>query len=254
MEGGLGNVHMPLISDCNHRLSRAYGVLNEEAGVSQRAFFLIDPNGIIRAISSNDAYIARNVNEVLRLLDALIFKDEHGEGCPADWQKGDEGVGNIAADQVNGALEIKEIKKSFSNWLRPKLERAVSGTAASGTSFPRTSKQSVDTITTVVPSQQTQRNSNDRSSALPSAMTITTPQSRQTSAAGSPAAGNLSPAMTSPRSVDYFSPRTPTAPVRPPSTSRPRMELHLEEATMHQKMENMNAALENYRQSVGTPC
>lgn len=139
MEGGLGGVHMPLISDCNHRLSRAYGVLNEEAGVAQRAFFLIDPNGIIRAISSNDAYVARNVNEVLRLLDALIFKDEVGEGCPADWKKGDQGI-DIRKDRVEGVLDIK---KSFSQWLRPKLKRAISGTSIT----QRSANSSIDTVT-----------------------------------------------------------------------------------------------------------
>lgn len=242
MEGGLGGVHMPLIGDTNHRLSRAYGVLSEESGLAQRAFFLIDPNGIIRAISSNDAYVARNVNEVLRLLDALIFKDEFGEGCPADWKKGDQGI-DIGKDKVEGVLEIK---RSFSNWLRPKLERAITGNGA----IQRVaSNHSVDAIaSTPRMSSSCTTPTSPRPTSFPPSAGLTS--IGPTSAYPTPRtpSGQISP-MFSPRGGDYFTAR--------PSTSR--MEVHLEEdeATMHQKMENMNAALENYRQSrsvPGTPC
>jgi len=126
-EGGLGKISMPLISDCNHALSKAYGVLDEKQGISQRAFVLIDPTGVVRAINAHDGFIAQNVNEVLRLLDALIFKDENGEGCAADWKKGDSGV-DMKMARTEG---VYEIPKKVSSWLRPKLVRAVSAASTS---------------------------------------------------------------------------------------------------------------------------
>lgn len=262
MEGGLGGVHMPLISDTNHRLSRAYGVLNEEMGLANRAFFLIDPTGTIRAISSNDAYVARNVSEVLRLLDALIFKDEYGEGCPADWQKGDQGI-DIEKDKVEGALEVK---KSFAKWLRPKLERAISSTSQFGTtqlervtsntpanhchhnsngSGPRnigsvTSKRNSVSTDTVTITDKRPSNPNERTNSNERVQTATSrfSASAQSSGQVSPVVGQMSP-MANPRSADYFASK--------PNASR--LEVYMEEATLHQRMENMNAALENYKQS-----
>ncbi|PNS14253.1 Peroxiredoxin TSA1 [Sphaceloma murrayae] len=129
MEGGLGGVHVPLISDCNHNVSRKYGVFVEKEGVAQRALFIIDPKGIVRNISINDADIGRSVDETLRLIDALQFKDNFGEGCPADWKKGDEGIKMGASMKPEGPLELK---KTWTDWARPKLARAWSG--ASGQS------------------------------------------------------------------------------------------------------------------------
>jgi len=123
LEGGLGGVHIPLISDCNHALSRSYGVLIEETGVAQRALFIIDPKGIMRALSINDADVGRSVDEAQRVLDALKFKDEFGEGCPVDWKAGDKGINTTTP------LEKLELKKSWSEWARPKLTRAWSGTS-----------------------------------------------------------------------------------------------------------------------------
>jgi peroxiredoxin (alkyl hydroperoxide reductase subunit C) len=126
LEGGLGGVHVPLISDCRHKISKDYGVLIEEEGTSQRALFIIDPKGIVRAITVNDLDVGRSVDETLRVLDALIFKDEFGEGCPVDWQKGDKGIDITAKSRVEGPVELK---KSWSEWARPKLQRAWSGTS-----------------------------------------------------------------------------------------------------------------------------
>ncbi|KAK3092148.1 cTPxI, partial [Teratosphaeriaceae sp. CCFEE 6253] len=91
LEGGLGGVHIPLLSDCNHTIAKDYGVLNVEQGVAQRALFIIDPKGIVRAVTVNDADVGRSVDETQRVLDALVFRDEFGEGCPVDWKKGDKG-------------------------------------------------------------------------------------------------------------------------------------------------------------------
>ncbi|KAK5130401.1 hypothetical protein LTR08_002148 [Meristemomyces frigidus] len=125
MEGGLGGVHVPIISDCNHKLSRDYGVLDEDKGVAQRALFIIDPKGIVRSITVHDTYIGRSVNETQRVLDALIFQDEFGEGCPVDWRKGDKGMSS--AIPLEGRVELK---KSWAEWARPKLHRGLSGTSA----------------------------------------------------------------------------------------------------------------------------
>ncbi|KAK4555091.1 cTPxI [Recurvomyces mirabilis] len=122
MEGGLGGVHVPLMSDCNHQVSRDYGVLIEEQGVAQRAMFIIDSKGVVRCITVNDADVGRSVDEAQRVLDALVFKDEFGEGCPVDWKKGDTGINTTT--NIEGKLELK---KSWSEWARPKLNRAWSG-------------------------------------------------------------------------------------------------------------------------------
>jgi peroxiredoxin (alkyl hydroperoxide reductase subunit C) len=128
MEGGLGGVHVPLISDCNHKLSRDYGVLIEDEGVAERALFVIDPKGNIRSMTINDADVGRSVDEAQRILDALIFKDEFGEGCPVNWKKGDRGIDIAAKSKVEGPVEV-EARKSWVDYVRPKLGRTWSGTS-----------------------------------------------------------------------------------------------------------------------------
>ena len=124
MDGGLGGVHVPLLSDCNHKISRDYGVLVEDEGVAQRALFIIDPKGIVRFTSIHDADVGRSVDEIQRIVDALAWKDQFGEGCPANWQKGDAGIKTAELTKVEGPAELK---KSWSEWARPKLVRALSG-------------------------------------------------------------------------------------------------------------------------------
>jgi len=151
MEGGLGGVHMPLMSDCNHAISRDYGVLIEGEGVSQRALFVIDPKGIVRNITVNDADVGRSVDETLRVVDALAFKDAFGEGCPADWKKGDTGV--KVPTKSEGPVELK---KPWSEWARPRLQRAWSG--ASQRSMGGASARSFNGIvTTAAPSPTMER-------------------------------------------------------------------------------------------------
>lgn len=103
-------------------MSRDYGVLIEEEGVAQRALFIIDPKGIVRSITINDADVGRSVNETLRVLDALTFKDEYGQGCPVDWKKGEAGIDITSKSHIEGSVELK--KKSWGDWARPKLDRA----------------------------------------------------------------------------------------------------------------------------------
>ncbi|CAG8476968.1 4414_t:CDS:2, partial [Acaulospora morrowiae] len=91
-KGGLGNITIPLVADKNHSISKDYGVLIEEEGISLRGLFIIDGNGVIRQITINDLPVGRNVDEVLRLVEAFQFTDEHGEVCPIDWRKGDKTI------------------------------------------------------------------------------------------------------------------------------------------------------------------
>ncbi|KAI9099419.1 thioredoxin-like protein [Phlyctochytrium arcticum] len=87
-EGGLGEMKIPLLSDITKEISYDYGVLLEEKGFALRGTFIIDPKGIVRQLSVNDAPIGRSVDETLRLLESLQFADAHGEVCPANWKKG----------------------------------------------------------------------------------------------------------------------------------------------------------------------
>lgn len=90
--GGLGSVEVPLVSDVNHKLSKDYGVLLEEDGVSLRGTFLVGPEGNVRHMSVNDLPVGRSVQEVMRLLDAFQFTDENGVVCPLGWQQGAETI------------------------------------------------------------------------------------------------------------------------------------------------------------------
>ncbi|KAG6885798.1 hypothetical protein C0993_009558 [Termitomyces sp. T159_Od127] len=88
-EGGLGpDLKLPLIADRSMSISRDYGVLLEEEGVSLRGLFLVDPKGVLRQITVNDLPVGRSVDETIRLIKAFQFTDEHGEVCPANWTEG----------------------------------------------------------------------------------------------------------------------------------------------------------------------
>lgn len=91
-QGGIGKVKYTLVADINHSICQAYGVEHPEAGVAFRGAFIIDKNGIVRSQMVNDLPLGRNIDELLRLIDALQFHEEHGEVCPAGWQKGDTGM------------------------------------------------------------------------------------------------------------------------------------------------------------------
>lgn len=91
-KGGIGDISYPLISDLDKSISRDYGVLVEKPGIALRGLFIIDKLGKIRHITINDLPLGRNVDEVLRVLDAIQFNEKHGEVCPANWQKGEAGM------------------------------------------------------------------------------------------------------------------------------------------------------------------
>jgi peroxiredoxin 2/4 len=90
-QGGIGQVRYPLVADLTKEISKAYDVLLD-AGVALRGSFLIDTDGTVRHAVINDLPLGRNIDEMLRMVDTMLFTNEHGEVCPAGWNKGDEGM------------------------------------------------------------------------------------------------------------------------------------------------------------------
>ncbi|PCH57638.1 MAG: alkyl hydroperoxide reductase [Legionellales bacterium] len=91
-KGGIGKLNYPLVSDMSHNIMRDYGVKANGNSVALRAGFIIDDKGIIRHQTLNDLPIGRNMDEFLRLIDAVQFHEKHGEVCPAGWHKNDQGM------------------------------------------------------------------------------------------------------------------------------------------------------------------
>jgi peroxiredoxin (alkyl hydroperoxide reductase subunit C) len=90
-DGGIGAVNYTLVADMTHSICQAYDV-ESEGGVAFRGSFLIDEEGQVRHQVVNDLPLGRNVDEMLRMVDALAFHQEHGEVCPAGWNQGDKGM------------------------------------------------------------------------------------------------------------------------------------------------------------------
>ncbi len=108
-KGGIGNVKFPLVSDLDKSIARAYDVLLESSpatvllndeemdtsiggNVTMRGSFLIDEEGVIRHAVLNDLPLGRNIDEMLRMVDALSFHTENGDVCPANWQEGKQAM------------------------------------------------------------------------------------------------------------------------------------------------------------------
>lgn len=91
-KGGIGPVNYPMVADIAHTICQAYGVEHPVAGVALRGAFIIDKSGVVRSQIVNDLPIGRNVDELLRIIDAVQFHEEHGEVCPAGWTKGQAGM------------------------------------------------------------------------------------------------------------------------------------------------------------------
>ncbi|PAV27410.1 peroxiredoxin (alkyl hydroperoxide reductase subunit C) [Tamilnaduibacter salinus] len=107
-KGGIGPVHYTLAADMNHDICQAYDV-ESEGGMAFRGAFIIDKNGIVRSQLVNDLPLGRNIDELVRLVDALQYHEKHGEVCPAGWQKGDaameespDGVAKYLAENAEG--------------------------------------------------------------------------------------------------------------------------------------------------------
>ncbi len=98
-KGGIGPVKYTMIADMTHAVAKAYDVETPDGAVAFRGSFLIDKNGVVRHQIVNDLPLGRSMDELLRMVDALQFTEEHGEVCPAGWQKGDKGM-NASPDGV----------------------------------------------------------------------------------------------------------------------------------------------------------
>lgn len=90
-QGGVGDLQFPMVSDLGGKIARSYGVLNEE-NVALRATFFMDTTGKIRHISINDSPIGRNIDEILRTIDAFKLHQTTGDVCPAGWRPGKESL------------------------------------------------------------------------------------------------------------------------------------------------------------------
>jgi peroxiredoxin (alkyl hydroperoxide reductase subunit C) len=91
-KGGIGPVRYTMVADVSHAIAKAYDVEVDGAAVAYRGTFLIDRNGIVRHQVVNDLPLGRNMDELIRMVDALQFVEEHGEVCPAGWNKGKSGM------------------------------------------------------------------------------------------------------------------------------------------------------------------
>ncbi|MEX1033747.1 MAG: peroxiredoxin C [Cellvibrionaceae bacterium] len=90
-QGGIGPVKYTLAADMTHEIAKAYDV-ESPGGMAYRGSFLIDEDGLVRHQVVNDLPLGRNIDEMIRMVDALAFHQEHGEVCPAGWKEGDKGM------------------------------------------------------------------------------------------------------------------------------------------------------------------
>jgi peroxiredoxin (alkyl hydroperoxide reductase subunit C) len=101
--GGIGDIQYPLVADLTKQISRDYGVLLDDGGVAFRGTFLIDKQGTVKHAVVNDLGLGRNIDETLRMVDALKHHEQYGEVCPANWSKGDDAM-KPTADGVSSYL------------------------------------------------------------------------------------------------------------------------------------------------------
>jgi peroxiredoxin 2/4 len=94
-QGGIGMIQYPLVADLTKQISRDYGVLLNDS-IALRGTFLIDKNGVIQHMVVNNLGLGRNIDEVLRMVDALQHLEKHGEVCPAGWHKGEDAMSPTA--------------------------------------------------------------------------------------------------------------------------------------------------------------
>ncbi len=91
-QGGIEGITYPLLADVNKNMCRDYGVLDEESGLAFRGVFILDKNNVIQSMTINNMSLGRNVDELLRVIDALQFVEQHGQVCPANWNSGDKAM------------------------------------------------------------------------------------------------------------------------------------------------------------------
>lgn len=108
-KGGIGPVKYTMFADVTHKACKAYDVETPDGAVAFRGSFLIDQDNVVRHQVINDLPLGRNVDEMLRMVDALKFNQEHGEVCPAGWNDGDKGM-NASPDGVADYLSTEADK------------------------------------------------------------------------------------------------------------------------------------------------
>jgi alkyl hydroperoxide reductase subunit AhpC len=96
-DGGIKGVNYPLVADLSKNISRSYAVLLEDAGIALRGLFIINKEGILKHATINHLDLGRNIDEVLRLLDAVDYTEQYGEVCPVNWKKGEKAMKPTAA-------------------------------------------------------------------------------------------------------------------------------------------------------------
>jgi peroxiredoxin 2/4 len=104
-KGGIGPVRFTMIADVSHAISKAYDVEVEGAAVAYRGTFLIDKQGVVRHQVVNDLPLGRNMDELIRMVDALQYFEAHGEVCPAGWNKGQKGMNASTSGVANYLAE-----------------------------------------------------------------------------------------------------------------------------------------------------
>ncbi|VFP80378.1 peroxiredoxin C [Candidatus Erwinia haradaeae] len=90
--GGVGDIQYIMVADIKREIQKSWGIEHPKIGVALRASFLIDQVGIVRHQVVNDLPLGRNINEMLRMVDSLNFHEKNGEVCPAQWEKGKDGI------------------------------------------------------------------------------------------------------------------------------------------------------------------
>ena len=105
-QGGIGEVNFPLMSDLKREFATELGIL-APGGVTYRASYLIDKEGVVRHMVINDLPLGRSVSEMLRMVDALAHHEEYGEVCPANWKQGDEAM-NATKESTGAYLGKKD--------------------------------------------------------------------------------------------------------------------------------------------------
>ena len=91
-QGGIEGVKYPILSDIQKTIARSYGTLFEDGGIAFRGLFLINKDGVVQHALVNNLPLGRNVDEAVRVLEAIQYNEENGEVCPANWKKGDEAM------------------------------------------------------------------------------------------------------------------------------------------------------------------
>lgn len=105
-QGGLGEIGFPLLADLTRKAAKAYGVLLE-AGIAARGVFIIDDKGVLQSQTVNNLGVGRNVDEILRTIEAFQFVAKHGEVCPANWHKGSA---TMKPDPVGSKSYFEKVK------------------------------------------------------------------------------------------------------------------------------------------------